>query len=109
MKTLAKKKSLLQWFGFVFIFFLLLGCESFSPSVSEKFIDTYIELRLASLEFGDVNPDARIKRTEILKNNNYTAESFNEYADKIRANPELWLLFQQRVVDILDSLSEPAK
>lgn len=109
MKTRTKKKRSLQWLGFVFVLLLLLGCERSSSGVSEKFIGTYIELRLASLEFGEANPDARIKRTQILKNNSYTSESFNEYADKIRENPNLWLLFQQRVVEILDSISEPAK
>lgn len=104
MKTQTKKTNRYWWVSIFCICFFLISCEKLSPVVSEDFINAYIELRATSLELGDVDPNARIQRTKILKKYSFTTESFNQESERIRSKPELWLLFQQKVVDTLDSL-----
>lgn len=109
MTKKIKKTHRWRWLSLLCICIYLLGCESLSPTISEEFVNAYIELRIVSLELGDVNPNARIKRTEILKKYNYSTESFNQESERIKTDPKLWLLFQQKVVSIVDSLPETRK
>ena len=104
MMKQTRKTNRHQWVSIFCLCFFLISCEKLSPLVSEDFINAYIELRAISLELGDVNPNARIQRMEILRKYNFTTESFNQESERIRSKPELWLLFQQKVVDTLDSL-----
>lgn len=109
MTKLIKKKHLIRWQIIICICFFFLSCEKELPTISDEFVNAYIELRITSIELGDVNPNARIQRTNILKKYNYTVDSFNQEADNIRATPKLWLSFQKKVTTILDSLAEEKK
>lgn len=82
---------------------ILYGCSS-DVIIDKKFVDLFIEMRLAEIAYGKDSPTARIVRQEALKNAGYTREQFLEETDIILANEYMWLPFQKAVTTRLDSM-----
>jgi hypothetical protein len=86
------------------LFLFLSACVENGSTVSENFVNAYIELRVVSREYGEISPDGRIARTETLKKYGYTRASFEAEAEKIKRDPDLWEPFQIAAVARIDSL-----
>lgn len=86
---------------------LLLSCER-TDVVDSEMVNLYVDLRVASEEYGNTD-EARIARQNLMRQSGYSAEQFSRKVEEIRANPELWMKFQNEVVDRLDSLRNPAQ
>ncbi|OIP48377.1 MAG: hypothetical protein AUK31_06530 [Fibrobacteres bacterium CG2_30_45_31] len=86
------------------LFLFLSACVENGSTVSENFVNAYIELRVVSREYGEISPDGRIARTEVLKKYGYTRASFEAEAENIKRDPDLWEPFQIAAVARIDSL-----
>jgi len=100
-------------FRFVFaLCFLPLGftfvaCSNEDPHIDQKFVNAYVEVRVAEQMYGAVSPMARMVRQETLRKYGYSKESFSQQADIILKDDLLWVPFQRQVVDRIDSLLDP--
>lgn len=97
-----RKHSLLAGL-FLLLALLCSACEN-SGQPSDKFIEAYIELRVAT-ELHGTTPSAGLARREILKKYGYTRESFNAEADRLRSDYNLWVEYERRVLERLDTLA----
>ena len=59
------------------------GCEKKSPTLDERFVNTYTELLIAEQMYGKDSPTARLKRKKILSDAGYNREQFLKKADEI--------------------------
>lgn len=84
--------------------FLLTACGN-KPSFDSKFVALYVELRVASQEFGLITPEARRARLQAMKRAGYTQAQFEATYQGIMANPDIWKEFQDQVTHRLDSLT----
>lgn len=82
------------------------GCEKKSPTLDERFVNTYTELLLAEQMYGKDSPTARLKRKKILSDAGYNREQFLKKADEILDDRDMWVPFQKAVIERLDSLIE---
>lgn len=89
-------------------FIVLTGCES-EPKVDPKFVDAFIDLRVAEITFGADSPTARLARQNALKNSGYTREQFLAETDKLLSSEKLWVPFQVAVVARIDSIMAAPK
>jgi len=87
-----------------FCVFSMAACKK-TGQPSDTFIDAYIELRVASELYGST-PNAGLMRRDVLKKYGYTVESFNEEADRLRADFNLWETYEKRVLERLDTLAQ---
>lgn len=81
------------------------GCGHKPTPADGTLVDAYVDLRVASIEFGETAPAARIARTEVLKKYGYTAVTFDSAIAKMKRDPDAWEPFQNAVSARLDSLS----
>ena len=81
------------------------GCGHKPTPADGTLVNAYVDLRVASIEFGETAPAARIARTEVLKKYGYTAVTFDSAIAKMKRDPDAWEPFQHAVSDRLDSLS----
>lgn len=90
-----------------FCMMALAGCKGGEGSVDSRLVDTFVEIRVSDQMYGSQSPAAGLARQEILKKHGYTRESFLAELDEIDQDRRLWLPFQKRVVDVLDSTLDP--
>ena len=84
---------------------LFAGCsDDDAPSVDEKLVKAFVEIRIAEQTYGKDSPNVRLARKGDLEKYGYTRESFAAACDKVFEKPESWVPFQQAVVDRVDSL-----
>ncbi len=92
---------------YVLIFFALcgslFGCSG-KVTVDQKFVDLYIELRIADMTYGRTSPMARMVRQDALKAAGYTRERFLSKTDEILDDERQWVPFQKAVNARIDSL-----
>ena len=89
-------------FSWLFIILLVFACER-TDVIDKDMVNLYADLRVATLEY--TNPsEVRIARQNLMRQAGYSAAKFAQEINNIRANPELWVHFQQAVVDRLDTL-----
>jgi len=89
------------WTILLFLF-LLYSCDR--NVADTDFAYLYVDLRIASVAYGDTSQTARLARQNILKEYGWTPEQFEKHVQNLRSDPERWNLFQAKVVDRLDSL-----
>lgn len=87
---------------------LFSGCSN-EVTVDQKFVNLFVELRLAELNYGKDSPTARLARRDALKEAGYTREQFLAKTDEILENERLWVPFQKAVTARIDSLLEQPK
>lgn len=89
----------------LFVFFL--GCAQ-EVSVDQKFVDLFVELRVAEITYGKDSPMGRLVRQNILKDAGYSREQFLAETDEILDNERMWVPFQKAVNVRIDTLlAEP--
>lgn len=93
---------------FAMFFFVLFGCSEISPSIDEKFVAAYVEMRIIEQSYDQGASEAGLARKEVLKKYGYTRESFIQKSNEILNDEKRWLPFQQLVKDRVDSLVDPA-
>ena len=82
---------------------LFSGCSG-EVSVDQKFVNLFVELRIAEMTYGKVSPMTRLVRQDALTAAGYTRESFLAQADEILNDERLWIPFQKAVNARIDSL-----
>ena len=83
----------------------VLACSESSNSIPPDFVRLYVDVRVASREYGETSTDGRIVRMRILEKYGYTAERFDSVAECIQKSPDLWEPFQEAVVEYTDSIA----
>ena len=73
------------------------GCGHKPTPADGTLVNAYVDLRVASIEFGETAPAARIARTEVLKKYGYTAVTFDSAIAKMKRDPDAWEPFQNGV------------
>jgi hypothetical protein len=89
--------------GCFLIALVAMSCNKQS-GLEPDFVNLYTDLRISTLEFGRHGPLAESKRAEILKKYSSTSEAFNTQVQQLKSNPNLWVPFQEQVVERLDTL-----
>lgn len=84
--------------------FSLTSCEKKAPTVDEKLVATFVDIRAMEQTLGTDTPEARIARKEIVEKHGFTVESFKASVDKVLADKDLWVPFQKAVVARIDTL-----
>ncbi|MBO6077049.1 MAG: hypothetical protein J6P15_08005 [Fibrobacter sp.] len=97
--VLAVALLLLSAFG-------LVGCAN-EVSVDQKFVDLFVELRVAEITYGKDSPMGRLVRQDALKAAGYTREQFLAKTDEILNDERQWVPFQKAVNARIDSLLTP--
>ena len=97
--VLAVALLLLSAFG-------LVGCTN-EVSVDQKFVDLFVELRVAEITYGKDSPMGRLVRQDALKAAGYTREQFLAKTDEILNDERQWVPFQKAVNARIDSLLTP--
>lgn len=100
----------MRYFVFLFSIPLLMlfgtGCSEDKMQM-ESLVPLFAELRIATQHYGHSTAEARAARIEILHRHGFTLQQFQSQTETLKANPKLWLQFQQTLVDHLDSLARP--
>lgn len=86
---------------------VVLFCQCGSPSLDPGFLPLYVELRIATQEFGQLNEEARRVRLQILERHGYTAAQFDSTRQFLEEHPDLWRAFQKDLVIALEALEPP--
>ena len=82
------------------------GCSG-EVSVDQKFVDLFVELRVAEMTYGKDSPMGRLVRQDALKAAGYTREQFLAKTDEILNDERQWVPFQKAVNARIDSLLAP--
>ena len=82
------------------------GCSG-EVSVDQKFVDLFVELRVAEISYGKDSPMGRLVRQDALKAAGYTREQFLAKTDEILNDERQWVPFQKAVNARIDSLLAP--
>lgn len=85
----------------------LVACRDENPTVNEKFVAAFVEMRVIEQTYGADSPMCRLARGEVLKKYGFTREAFQAEAQRILDDPSFWMPFQNRVVDRIDSTLDP--
>ena len=94
-------------FALMFAAVLLVACFNDEPTVDERFVDAFVDMRAMEMMYGAQSPTTRVARREILQKYGYTQETFLAMSEKIQADEHYWLPFQKKVVNRLDSVLDP--
>jgi hypothetical protein len=84
----------------------LFGCSG-EVTVDQKFVDLFVELRVAEITYGKDSPMGRLVRQDALKAAGYTREQFLAKTDEILNDERQWVPFQKAVNARIDSLLTP--
>lgn len=82
------------------------GCSG-EVSVDQKFVDLFVELRVAEITYGKDSPMGRLVRQDILNTAGYTREQFLAKTDEILNDERQWVPFQKAVNARIDTLLTP--
>lgn len=85
----------------------LWGCNDEAPTVEEKFVSAFVDMRVMETIYGADAPTTRIARKDILKKYGYTRESYLARVEEIKADERYWVPFQKQVVARVDSILDP--
>jgi hypothetical protein len=94
-----------------FIILVLLSLVSFTScsdrtADQEKFIDTYVDLRIAQDTIRTDSLDIQKLTEEILKKHDLTEEKYKSMFEYYNQNPELWEQFYDAAIARVDSLKK---
>lgn len=96
---------------FSFVLLLLLSFAACSDKTvdHEKFIDAYVDLRIAEDTITTGDKDIQQLKTEILKKHGMTDEQYKTAFDYYNDDPELWEQFYNKAIARVDSLKKMKK
>jgi len=85
--------------------FALCACEEkSSASGYDTLALAYAELRIATQEYGETENGKAI-RFQILEKYGLSADSFEIKTEELKKYPDKWLIFQETVIGILDTIT----
>ena len=87
----------------LFVVFGMAGCNG-EVTVDQKFVNLFVEMRIAEMTYGKTSPMTRLVRQDALKAAGYTREQFLAKTDEILNDERLWVPFQKAVNARIDSL-----
>lgn len=91
----------------MFFSLFFFACDEQKKMPSAEFIGAYVELRLATEQYG-TRPEAGLVRRDILQKYGLTREGFNAEADRIRSNFEIWNAFEDSVIAYMERFDPSA-
>ena len=83
--------------------FSLSGCSG-EVKVDNRFVETFVELRVLEFTYGGDSPTTRLARQDVLKRYGYTREEYLTKMEELLEDENLWVPFQKAVNVRLDSL-----
>ena len=81
------------------------GCGHKPTPADGTLVNAYVDLRVASAEFGEMSPAARIARTEVSEEIRLYRGDVRLRDRKMKRDPDAWEPFQEAVSVRLDLLS----
>lgn len=96
---------------FSFVLLLLLSFTACSEKTvdHEKFIDAYVDLRIAEDTITTGDKDIQELKEEVLKKHGMTEEQYKTAFEYFNENPELWAQFYDKAIARVDSLKKIKK
>ncbi|MFC1584936.1 hypothetical protein ACFL5V_05265 [Fibrobacterota bacterium] len=88
---------------------LIPGCRKEEFQIDKKFVNLYVELRLADLGNRNNEKKATESRKIIFSSHEVKPEEFGSYLDKIIKRPEIWAEFQNQVLESLKEIEKKHK
>ena len=85
------------------------GCRKKEFHIQEKFVNLYVELRLATLANQGNEKRAAEARRVILHSSGVKPEEFKKYMKEIEKRPEVWVEFQTRVMESINEMEKNYK
>jgi len=76
----------------------LTGCRSGEFTPDAKFVDLYVELKLATVGYANDLEKVKEMRRVILEQHHVTPAEFHKTAEQLMTHPEAWRKFQEDVV-----------
>ena len=77
---------------------LLVGCRQGRFAPDAKFVDLYVELKLATVAFATDLEKVNEVRRVILAQHQMTPAQFHEHCVQLMDHPETWRSFQEEVI-----------
>jgi hypothetical protein len=88
---------------------LVFGCRQGGFAPDGKFVDLYVELKLATVAFAtDLDKVNEVRRV-ILAQHGMTPPQFHERCAQLMAHPETWREFQEAVIRKADEVQNSRK
>lgn len=103
--------SVIQILVFISVMMVLPALISCSDKTidHDKFIDVYVDLRIAEDTVRSDNYDIQKLHKEILKKHGITEEQYNSTFKYFNENPELWEKFYDEAIARVDTLKKRMK
>ncbi|MDB5049685.1 MAG: hypothetical protein JWO30_2756 [Fibrobacteres bacterium] len=76
----------------------LMGCRRGEFTPDAKFVDLYVELKLATVGYANDLEKVNEARRVILAQHNVTPAEFHQETEKLMTHPDTWRKFQEDVV-----------
>lgn len=95
--------------GLVLLFLLSFNSCSEKTFDDEKFIDTYVDLRIAEDTLKSDNHTMQDLKEKIFKKHGITEEQYNSTFEYLNKNPELWEEFYNKAIARVDTLKKTKK
>ncbi len=95
--------------GLVLLFLLSFNSCSEKTFDDEKFIDTYVDLRIAEDTLKSDNYTMQDLKEKIFKKHGITEEQYNSTFEYLNKNPELWEEFYDKAIARVDTLKKTKK
>jgi hypothetical protein len=80
------------------VLLVLAGCRKGEDAPDAKFVDLYVELKLATVGYGNDLEKANEVRRVILAQHHMTPARFHRETEKLMTHPDTWRKFQENVV-----------
>src|SRR5690349_9590270 len=83
---------------------LMMGCRPGRFAPEAKFVDLYVELKLATVAFATDLEKVNEVRRVILAQHGMTPSQFHEHCARLMEHPEAWRNFQEQVIRRADEV-----
>jgi hypothetical protein len=87
----------------------LAGCRQGRFTPDAKFVDLYVELKLATVVFANDHEKGNETRRVILAQHGFTPSEFHDRYVALMEHPEAWRDFQERVIAKVDEFQSSRK
>jgi hypothetical protein len=87
----------------------MLGCRRGEFTPDAKFVDLYVELKLATVGYGNDLEKVNEARRVILAQHHVTPADFHREAESLMAHPDAWRTFQETVVAKVEAVQASHK
>ncbi len=91
------------------LFFSLIVSCSEKEADHERFVDAYVDLRIAQDTLKNDSTDLSDLKAEILKRHGLTKDKYESTFEYLNDNPELWEQFYNEAIARVDSLKNQKK